>query len=373
MRFSAFILANLDSIVGEWESFARTLLPSAKSMSDLALRDHCREILIAVASDMETAQTEAERSAKSKHLLETEAPLTVAATHGALRQLAGFDLAQLVSEFRALRASVLAFWRRVEPVGPLTPATDEIARFNEAIDQALAESVDRYARDVATFFAVIGHELRTPLWTIQGSSEVLAMPRATEATKASATRRIWRASKIMAHLVTDLLEFTRSRLGHGVPIVRSDCDMGKACEEAVDAVRAIHPNQQFEQQIAGELHVQADCPRVQQVLTNLLTNAVHHGDPRATVLLTAAGEGDAVVVKVVNFGTPIPRDALEAIFDPMAQASAAITEPKKHQFTSMGLGLYLVREIVRGHDGTVTVQSSAESGTVVTLRWPMAA
>jgi signal transduction histidine kinase len=373
MRFSTFISVNLDAIVAEWESFARTLLPSARSMSDLALRDHCRQILVAIVHDMETAQTEPERSAKSKRHIDSAAPLTVAATHGALRQLAGFDLAQLVSEFRALRASVLALWRRVEPIGSLSSATDEITRFNEAIDQALAESVERYSLDVATFFAVIGHELRTPLWTIQGSSEVLAMSGATEITKAHASRRIWRASKVMAHLVTDLLEFTRSRLGHGVPIARSDCDMGKACEDAVEAVRAIHPNQQFEHRIAGDLHVQADCPRVQQVLTNLLTNAVHHGDPRATVLLTAAGEDDAVVVQVVNFGTPIPRDALDAIFDPMAQASAALSEPKRHQFTSMGLGLYLVREIVRGHDGTVTVQSTAESGTVVTLRWPMAA
>ncbi|MDQ6629701.1 MAG: sensor histidine kinase [Pseudomonadota bacterium] len=373
MRFSSFIIDNLDAIVEEWEAFARTLLPSAKSMSVLALRDHSREILTAIAKDMETAQTEAERTAKSKVVPTSGASHTIAAAHGVVRQSAGFDLAQLVAEFRAMRASVLALWRSVDPVAASPLAIDEIARFNEAIDQALAESVESYSRDVAMFLAVIGHELRTPLWTIQGSSEVLAMKSAPEATKAKATERIWRASKTMAHMVTDLLEYTRTRLGHGVPIERSDCDMAAACKKAVEAIQSIHPNQQFEQQISGELHIQADCPRVQQVLTNLLNNAVHHGDPHSPVRLTAVGEEDAVVIEVVNFGRPIPPEALDSIFDPMVQASAAMFEPKKQQFTSMGLGLSIVREIVRGHDGTVTVESSADAGTVVTLRLPLAA
>ena len=373
MKFSTYILDNLDAIVREWETFARTLLPSANSMSGLALRDHSREILIAIAKDMETAQSQAERAAKSKTLPAIDAPETIAAAHGALRQLAGFDLAQVVSEFRAMRASVLALWRGVEPEGGLAPAIDEIARFNEAIDQALAESIQRYSSDVAMFLAVVGHELRTPLWTIQGSSEVLARSNAPEITKQNATRRIWRASKMMAHLVTDLLEFTRTRLGHGTPIERSDCNMTKACRDAVETVRSIHPKQRFEQQISGDLHIQADCPRVQQVLSNLLNNAVHHGDPRSSVVLSAVSEDDAVVVKIINFGMPIPPDALESIFEPMIQAPAALIEPKKHQFTSMGLGLHIVREIVRGHDGTVTVQSAEDTGTVVTLRWPIAA
>ena len=108
MKFDDFIQANLDAIVVEWEAFARTVLPAAKSMSDLALRDHSREILLAIVKDMRTGQTDSERLTKSRQV--SAATETIAAAHGALRQAAGFDIAQVVSEFRALRSSVLALW-----------------------------------------------------------------------------------------------------------------------------------------------------------------------------------------------------------------------------------------------------------------------
>src|SRR5580765_4113554 len=86
MRFSVFIEENLDAIVAEWEAFARTLLPAAKTLSDLTLRDHCREILLAIVKDMETSQTEDERDAKSKQVtFAPAASATIAAAHGALR------------------------------------------------------------------------------------------------------------------------------------------------------------------------------------------------------------------------------------------------------------------------------------------------
>jgi hypothetical protein len=131
MKFSTFIKGNLDPIIAEWETFARTLLPAAKTMSDLALRDHARDILLAIAKDMETTQTENERSDKSKHMRTTGAVETAAAAHGALRQIAGFDLMQLVAEFRAMRASVLALWRRSGASNSADQAIEEIARFNE--------------------------------------------------------------------------------------------------------------------------------------------------------------------------------------------------------------------------------------------------
>jgi signal transduction histidine kinase len=171
MRFSVFIEENLDAIVAEWEAFARTLRPAAKTMSDLALRDHSRGILLAIVKDMETSQTEDERTNKSRQTaLAPSTSATIAAAHGALRHLAGFDLAQLVGEFRAMRASVLSLWRRSPGTSAIAPAIEEIARFNEAIDQALIESVQRYADDVTTFLMVVGHDLQNPLQSIQGHS-----------------------------------------------------------------------------------------------------------------------------------------------------------------------------------------------------------
>ena len=303
MKFHTFIEDHLDAILAEWEAFARTLLPAAKSMSDRALRNHSREIVIAIVKDMQTSQTEDERSRKSKHVeMAPAASETIAAAHGALRQAAGFDLSQVVGEFRALRSGVLAIWRHYETTSGETAAIEEIARFNEAIDQALAESVHRYSSDVVAsrdmFLAVLGHDLRSPLQSIEMASHLLTMPALSEASRLEVAMRVVRASKVMSSLITDLLEFTRSRMGRGIPIQRSACDLGQVCKEALEAATASFPEQEFVPQMAGDLHIRVDVPRMQQVLSNLLNNAVQHGSQGTPVGLNAYGEKDSIVVSI---------------------------------------------------------------------------
>ena len=375
MRFSTFIRDNLPAIIADWDAFARTLLPAARTMSKAALRDHSREILLAICNDMERRQTEAQRSAKSMQMtVDGTAPESAAATHGELRHLEGFDLLQLVGEFRAMRASVLALWRRsaIDMTGDA--AIEEIIRFNEALDQALAESVDSYSARVDVsrdmFMAVLGHDLRGPLSGIAMTGLLLAKPGLSEATLQQASARIGRASKAMNRLITDLLEFTSSRLGSGIPIEKSACDLRKICDEAVDAARAEHPAVQFDVQMSGELDIDADVNRLQQVLSNLLSNAVQHGDRRQPVALSADGRSDDIVLRVANQGSPIPPGALQVIFEPLVQAPSDASDLDERSKTSLGLGLYIVREIVRGHDGNITVQSSAEAGTEFTIQLP---
>lgn len=375
MKFSTFIEDNLEPIIGEWEAFARTLLPAATSMSDLELRNHSREILLDIVHDMQTVQTETERSTRSTQAeLAGRAAQTIAATHGALRHASGFDIAQVVSEFRALRSSVLALWRRSESTSGKVPAIEEIARFNEAIDQALGESVQRYSSAVAEskdmFLAVLGHDLRSPLQGIAMAGEVLTTPGLSEAARLTVAMRLRRASKAMGSLITDLLEFTRSQLGSGIPIERSVCDLGQVCEEALDAVRASHPEQGFEPDLSGDLRIRVDGPRLLQVLSNLLNNAIQHGAKGAPVSLSARGEADAVVLVIVNAGNPIPPDAMKMIFEPLVQMPATTSDLNRRSKTSLGLGLFIVRAIVRGHGGTIDLQSSAEAGTAFTIWLP---
>ena len=223
MKFSAFIEANLDAILVEWDAFAETLLPASEGMSKDDLRDHSREMLLAIAKDMETGQTESERSAKSKRVNEPSGSAdSAAATHGAMRQLLGFELVQLVGEFRAMRASVLGFWSRSDQPDGGKPAAEEIARFNEALDEALAASVERYAAEVSKsrnmFLAVLGHDVRGPLSGIRLGADVLAMPDLDAPTRLKVAMRIRRASEMINRLTTDLLEYTRSRLGRGMPV-----------------------------------------------------------------------------------------------------------------------------------------------------------
>ena len=377
MHLSAFIREHLESIVAEWEGFARTLIPGAH-MTPLALRDHCREILLGVADDMEVQETTQERAAKSKGWAESSDRTESAATsHGALRQLSGFDLVQLVAEFRALRASVLALWQRSRDNDAGISALEQNVRFNEAIDKALAESVKSYSGNVEAsrdmFLAILGHDLRGPLSGISMSNSVLGKAELPDAARHKAVARIKRASFEMNRLITDLLEFTRSRLGAGIPIERAPCDLGPVCEEAIESIRTSHPDRKFRSLLSGDLGIEADAPRLQQVLSNLLNNAVQHGDPNEPVSLLAEGEQDAVIVKICNAGEPIAPHALGAIFEPFVQApSGSAEEFTERSKTSLGLGLFIVREIVRGHGGTVTLTSSVEGGTVFTIHLPRA-
>jgi len=142
---SDFIRANTASILLAWEQFARQV-PLAQEMDMTALRDHASGILQAIIADLEKAQTPSEQEAKSKGLGPKGLKDTEATMHGAARMLEGFTVNAALSEFRALRASVLRLWSASDP--SLTSATvEEMTRFNEAIDQALAESVERYSAD----------------------------------------------------------------------------------------------------------------------------------------------------------------------------------------------------------------------------------
>jgi signal transduction histidine kinase len=377
MKFDAFIDANLDVIVAEWVAFARTLLPAATAMSELALRNHSREILIAIAKDMRTSQSEAERSAKATQAqLAPGASQTIAAAHGAMRHAEGFEVIQLVSEFRALRSTVLSLWRRSQSIGGDMAAIEEVARFDEAIDQALGESVERYSNDVAAsrdmFLAVLGHELRSPLQGVDMAGLVLALPALSEAARLQTAMRVRRAAKLMSGLITELLDYTRSRLGRGIPIERSDCDLGRTCDEALDAARANNPEQEFVQRMSGDLRIRADRSRLRQVLSNLLNNAVQHGERGAPVSLSVHGEEESVVLAIANAGKPIAAEDLKLIFEPLVQVPSTTSDLSLRPKTSLGLGLFIVREIVLGHHGTIDVRSAPDTGTVFTIRLPRA-
>ena len=375
MRFSVFIVENIDEIVRQWDAFARTLLPLDKATTKLALRHDCREILRAIAIEMETPQTEGERFSRSRRLAQAPGSAqTAAGEHGALRRLEGFALTQLVGEYRAMRASVLELWRRAQPSGEHAASIDEVSRFNEGLDQALAESVEHYSIDVAksrdTFLAVLGHDLRSPLFAIELSTRLLAMPNLSAAATQQASGAIGRASKAMSRLITNLLEYTRSRLGRGVPLEFAPCDLLAVCEAALADIRAAHPEQSVLLDASGDMSFQADGLRIQQVLANLLDNAVQHNDARVPVSLTARGEKDAVVLTVAHSGSALAPDALQVIFEPWAPVSTTGATPHDRLLSSFGLSLFIVREIVRGHHGTITVQSSLETGTLFTIRLP---
>ena len=364
LQLSTFIQENMEEIVAEWAAFARTLLPAAATMTSLALRDHARPILQAIANEIQLDEAGAEHHSIGS---------TAAMAHGALRQLSGFNLLQLGSEYRALRASVIKLWRAhlaKEHHGPL----DDLTRFNASVDQALAEAIASYADELArsrdTFLAILGHDLRSPLSAVSLSGEYLSTVGMLKGEQQlQAVARIQRGAAKMDAMIRDLLEYTRTRLGRGIPIERQACSIASACEAALDEIKAAHPDHIFRFETSGNLSGAFDSARLQQVFSNLLNNAVQHGAKGLPVIFEAHGEPDVISVRVKNYGSPIPVDALQVIFNPLVQVPAA-SGPGDRRSTSLGLGLFIARSIVVGHGGTLKVESSERAGTVFTACFP---
>jgi len=373
MRLANFITENLEEILVEWESFAASLLAPGQTMTSLALRDHASQILLAIAEDIETRQTELEQAYKSKGFVQiAEATRTAAMTHGALRHLAGFDLRQLAAEYRALRASVLRLWLKRGVANE--SAFYEMTRFNEAIDQALSESISNYSNEVArsrdTFLAILGHDLRSPLSAIANSGLYLTAPGLLPGgAPLEAARRVTSGAARMSVMIKDLLEYTRARLGRSIPIVPQAGDMEQMCRMAYDEIRAVYPERVFRLEISGDLNCRFDADRLQQVLANLLNNAVRHGEKSEPITLSAHGDAEKVTLRVKNHGRPIPADQLQVIFNPLVQIPSALMDEDADASTSLGLGLYIAREIVSMHGGTIEAESSG-GATVFSAQLP---
>jgi signal transduction histidine kinase len=365
----------MEAILTEWESFAETILPAAETMDSLALRDHAKEILQAVARDIETVQTEQEQSDKSKDIAPPilNAKETAATTHGALRHLAGFDLKQLGSEYRALRASVIRMWRaQLTEIGDAE--FNDMMRFNEAIDEALAASIVRYSDEVdrsrQTFLAILGHDLRSPLSSILMAASYLLRTGELDEKQTDIASRIKIYVATMSHMINDLLTYASAQIGREIPIFPKDANMEKTCRVALDEIQTAYPDAVFDFKSAGDLNGHFDAARIQQLLSNLLNNAVKYGESGLPVTLSAEGEKDEIILKVKNFGNTIPPESLQVIFNPLIQLPSNDDGNNQQISASIGLGLFIAREIVKGHNGTIEVTSSEDNGTVFIVSIP---
>lgn len=372
MRLYRFIREHTAEIVAEWESFARTQLPAAASMSELALRNHAALILDAIAADIEAEQTPADQYIKSRGLAPRTSHESAAAGHGSLRHASGFTLLQLTAEFRALRATVLRLWLQSNDQDN-DKTTHDLIRFNEAIDQALAESVvtyaDRVTRTRDLFLAILGHDLRGPLATIAMAGEVLKRPGVPEQLRLELGARVDRSAAMMHAIIEDLLGFAREQLGSHIPIKPAPGDLRQVCETALEDSEAAYPGCSFQLQAVGDLTGAFDSTRMQQLFTNLLLNAAQYRSPDSPVVLLAQGDADTLTVRVQNYGTVIPEDSLEVIFTPLAQLAKDVQSDTRPR-TSLGLGLFVAREIASAHGGGITVTSNEAEGTVFTVRLP---
>lgn len=372
MRLHQFILANMEQILAEWVSFARSIQPT--EMTNAELRDHAREMLLTVAKDMATAQSEFERSEKSKSRQPGTEAETPAEVHADCRLQSGFTIDLLASEYRALRASVLKLWL-TENKCDSTQHADDLIRFNEGIDQALAESIVRYTENVLLaqdiFLGVLGHDLRDPLNSIAVGAQLLAQTDNADSRSAKLGSQMYTTVLRMNKMLDNLLNFTQCRIGGGLQISASQVDLAKISNDVVAEFLLSNPNRIIENHADENCIGDWDAGRLSQAYQNLISNALQYGHTDSAVIVETKDCGDHIIFTVKNDGAPIPEQNQNQIFDLMHRIPNLDAE--RNLKKNLGLGLYIVREIITAHHGSISVSSTEENGTTFRIQLPKSA
>ena len=394
MRLTALIDAHREELLEDFEDFARTYTQPGEGMDVAGLRDHADGILDAIILDLGEPQTASEQERKSKGAAARpeDAPISAAERHGIHRAADAFSLRETFAEFRALRASVLRVWARSGMATADEPALDEMIRFNEAVDQALAESIDGYAgqlqrleeerdeeegrisdevrRAKTDFLQMISHELRAPLHAIGGYNELLAMEIRGPLTEAQqdVLRRMKHAEEHLLGIIEGILGFQNS----GQPLTAElvEVTVGAALEDLWPLVepKARSHDVSLENHLDGAAgaRVWADPERLRQVLLNLVSNAIHFTPEGGRVWLDYVDTPDEGCMRVHDTGVGIPPDQLEAIFEPFTQLDMSLTRERG----GIGLGLAISRQLAHGMRGSITVTSRLGRGSTFTLSLP---
>ncbi len=213
------------------------------------------------------------------------------------------------------------------------------------------------------FIAIVSHDLRNPLGAIALSATAIRKVGGLPKDALGSTERIAKSVERMGEMIEDLLDFTRGRLGGGIPVERAPTRFGELATRVVEELRAAHPETPIELSLEGADDGEWDRGRLEQVLSNLIGNAITHGAPGEPVRVEVADQGEEVSVAVKNRGPAIDPELQPKIFDPFRRAGATDTQ-------GLGLGLYIAKEIVAAHGGALTVRSSAEEGTCFSFRIP---
>ncbi|MBV9889568.1 MAG: HAMP domain-containing histidine kinase, partial [Rhizobacter sp.] len=234
--------------------------------------------------------------------------------------------------------------------------------------QAELDVQRRAAEDRALFaeqmIGIVSHDLRNPLSTIQLSATVL---KAQELAPRQRNRveAILRATALSTRMISDLLDFTQARLGRGLRVDRAEIEPHAVVGQVIEDLRSAYPGRVIALRTAGAGTAFVDAHRLAQLLGNLVSNALTHGDPEGAVSVVSSLDDRSLTLSVHNGGTPIPAEQMPVLFEPMTRGSA--------KGEGIGLGLFIVREIARRHAGEVSARSSSGEGTTLEVVLPLRA
>ncbi len=248
--------------------------------------------------------------------------------------------------------------------GAVLTARDETERL--ALEQQRAESLEHLratAEFRERFLGIVGHDLRNPLNAISLSARVLLVSETLPERELKAVRRIASSADRMARMISEVLDFTRSRLGGGMPVDPCLADLSVISREVLEELEASHPGSRLSLQVLGQGLGEWDAGRLSQVVSNLVGNALQYSPEGTPIHITVDGRAEhEVVLSVHNEGPPISEAMLPRLLEPFRRA----TRNEGHNSGGLGLGLYIVQQIILAHGGTLSAQSHAGDGTTFT-------
>jgi phosphoserine phosphatase RsbU/P len=248
----------------------------------------------------------------------------------------------------------------------------ELVLSRKRLEELVAET--RRLHDEATdravlaeqMIGIVSHDLRNPISTIQTAAAMLGrgLPPAGQERLVA---RIARVSQRADRLIGDLLDLTQARLGAGLAVTLEPIDLHELVGEAVEELELAHPGRSIRHLRTGDGDCRADAGRLEQLVGNLVSNAITYGRPDAVVTVSSAIEGEFFSIAVHNAGTPIAPEALPNLFEPMTRGDQGSSSKR-----SVGLGLFIVAQVAKAHGGKTEVRSSAEEGTTFRASFPRA-
>lgn len=277
------------------------------------------------------------------------------------------DLAELTTQAlaedsaRRLRVASVPLMMGGAAIGQVTTLEDV------TIESQLADQKERVAVFQEQLLAIVGHDLRTPLSAIYAGADVLTHHAAHDPSMGSIIRRIQSSASRMTSIVDQLLDVTRARLGEGIPIDRQEMSLVPMIRGVIDELGLAHKSARFELVAEENVHGEWDPDRLAQVVSNLASNAIQYGRAGSPIVIALSVTAPFAIITVTNAvrDLPIASDRLGSLFEPYSRG----VEGERH-VQGLGLGLYIVSEIVRAHGGTITAESS-EPSTVFRIQLPL--
>ncbi|WP_437507450.1 ATP-binding protein [Sorangium sp. So ce1099] len=373
-RVLSLLRERKDELMRQWTSRIQDdpKIPQARALDEVDLRDYTPKLLEDLIDSLaQSARPAAPGGASGQEIGSSEA----AKVHASHRLARRYSLAEELRELGALRSVIIDMFARERVI----LGDGEAELVHSALDEVMVTAAVEVERTTSAelrgdvvlrelFIAVLGHDLRTPLSAVRFATAALLKREDVTAAVARLVQRIAASNDRAVRMVEDMLDLTRVRCDGGLPVEPKPVDLRSICRQVVVELELSRPEHTIRLSAQGDGHGTWDPGRMEQLLSNLIGNAIDYSPPEEPVLVELRGQDRAVVLAVSNRGSPIPPELLPVIFDPFRRGEQQHEDVRPSK--GLGLGLFIAKAIVDAHGGSIEVTSTPEQGTTFRVMLP---